>query len=172
LRLIEATDAHFAWMLTGEGTFDGLRLPAGGVDHPAVLNYLRRLAGECGSWLVVEDGEVAGLCGHKHAPTAAGAVEIGYGIVASRRGQGLATGAVKAMLGIAGEDPRIRHLRAETATDNVASQRVLEKNGFVRVGTRVDAEDGTLILWQSSPRRPAAYERRVGRTRRHESGSG
>jgi len=151
--LIEATDAHFVWMLGGEGAFDGLRLPAGGVDHPAVLKYLRRLAGELcashgpGSWLVVADGAVAGLCGYKHAPTAAGAVEIGYGIAASRRGQGLATQAVAAILAIA--DPRIRHLTAETAAGNIASQRVLEKNGFVRVGTRVDPEDGALMLWQS-----------------------
>ncbi len=135
-------------MLAGEGTHDGLRLPDGGVDHPAVLTYLRKLAGECGSWLVVDGGEVVGLCGHKHAPTAAGAVEIGYGIVASRRGQGLATAAMAAMLDIASKDLRIRHLTAETAADNIASQRVLEKNGFVRVGTRVDPEDGALVLWQ------------------------
>jgi len=152
LRLIAATDAHFVWMLSGEGTYDGLRLPAGGVDHPAVLKYLRRLAGEFGSWLVVVDGEAAGLCGHKHAPTAAGTIEIGYGIATAWRGRGLATGAVGAMLGIAAEDMRIRHLTAETAAGNIASQRVLEKNGFVRTGTRVDPEDGALILWRRSVR--------------------
>jgi RimJ/RimL family protein N-acetyltransferase len=149
VRLLAAADAHFAWMLTGEGSFDGLRLPAGGVDQPGVLKYLRRLAGALGSWLVIEDGEVAGLCGHKHAPTADGAVEIGYGIAAARRGRGLATRAVAAMLDLAAEDPRIRALTAETAADNIASQRVLEKNGFIRVGTRVDPEDGALILWRS-----------------------
>ena len=40
--LIEATDAHFAWML-GEATRpDGLQLPEGGVEPPGVLRWPRR----------------------------------------------------------------------------------------------------------------------------------
>jgi len=157
MRLIEATDAHFAWMLAGEGTFDGLHLPDGGVDRPAILKYLRRVAEDLrtqhgpGSWLVVADGVVAGLCGYKHRPTADGAVEIGYGIVASRRGQGLATRAVAEMRHLAAGDARIHRLTAETAADNVASQRVLTANGFAQAGSRIDPEDGPLILWQASP---------------------
>jgi RimJ/RimL family protein N-acetyltransferase len=38
---------------------------------------------------------------------------------------------------------------AETRVDNIASQRVLERNGFVQIGERVDAEDGPLICWQA-----------------------
>ncbi|HLZ65100.1 MAG TPA: GNAT family protein [Aliidongia sp.] len=155
MKLVEAGDAYFAWMLEGEGagTRDGLRLPSGGVDHPAVLAYLQRIAADLsdrpggGSWLVVDDGEVAGLCGHKQRPTPEGDAEIGYGIVASRRGRGLATAAVAALVDRAARDAAIARLTAETAVDNIASQRVLEKNGFVRAGTRTDPEDGPLLLW-------------------------
>jgi RimJ/RimL family protein N-acetyltransferase len=31
---------------------------------------------------------------------------------------------------------------------NIASQRVLERNGFARIGERSDLEDGELILWR------------------------
>ena len=157
MRLLEATDAHFAWMLAGEGAFEGLHLPEGGVDRPGVLKYLRRVADDLrthhgpGSWLVVADGAVAGLCGYKHGPAADGAVEIGYGIVAARRGQGLATRAVAEILRLAAGDARIRRLTAETAADNIASQRVLVANGFAQTGRRIDPEDGPLILWQASP---------------------
>ena len=154
MTLVDAEDADFAWML-GEATGprNGLRLPPGGVDQPAVLNYLRRTAASLrtghgvGSWLVAVADEIVGLCGYKHCPTPVGAVEIGYGIIAARRGQGLATQAVAALLKQAAEDGAIRRLTAETAVDNIASQRVLEKNGFARAGTRDDPDDGALILW-------------------------
>ena len=158
MKLIEAGDDHFIWMLAGEGLCGGLRLPDGGVDHPAVLKYLRRAAADLrdrpggGSWLVVDGGEVAGLCGYKRRPTPEGEVEIGYSIVASRRGQGLAAAAVASMLDRAARDPGIARLTAETAVDNIASQRVLEKNGFGRAGRRTDPEDGALILWQRAVR--------------------
>lgn len=98
---------------------------------------------------LVEAGEVAGLCGYKQSPSADGTVEIGYGVVTARRGQGLATRAVAAMVAQAAADRRISRLSAETAADNLASQRVLEKNGFLRAGTRTDPEEGRLILWAS-----------------------
>jgi RimJ/RimL family protein N-acetyltransferase len=39
-------------------------------------------------------------------------------------------------------------LIAETALTNPASARVLEKNGFVVTGTRIDPEDGALRCWR------------------------
>jgi RimJ/RimL family protein N-acetyltransferase len=101
-----------------------------------------------GAWLVVSDGEVVGLCSYKNAPDPDGKVEIGFGIAASRRRQGHATRAVTALLAIAGNDPPVRMLFAETSIANVASQRVLEKSGFTRVGSRTHKEDGDLLLWR------------------------
>lgn len=106
-----------------------------------------------GSWLIVASGEVVGLCGFKAVPDK-GVAEIGYGIAASRRKQGHATRAVAALILQASRDPEIGALRAETAIANIASQRVLERNGFVKSGTRNDPEDGDLIVWSRSLRDP------------------
>lgn len=38
-------------------------------------------------------------------------------------------------------------LTVETAISNLASRRMLERNGFIRAQTRHDEEDDDLILW-------------------------
>ena len=77
-----------------------------------------------------------------------GTVEIGYGIVASFAGRGYATRGVTLLLAEAFARPEVCAVTAETSVENPASQRVLEKNGFTRVGRREDAEDGPLICWR------------------------
>jgi RimJ/RimL family protein N-acetyltransferase len=156
--LIEATDAHFAWMLGEAPAPDGLRLPPGGVGEPWVLRWSRRkLArfGQPGNWLIVADGEVVGMCGHKTAPDAKGAVEIGYGVAAERRRLGHATRAVALAVESARNDIRVRRLVAETAVGNLPSQRALETNGFVRIGTGYDDDEGETIVWSLETAGPA-----------------
>ncbi len=155
-RLVEATDVDFAAMLRGDAVLrSGLIVPPGGVDEPFVLEHVRGIAATLhaqgytgGHWMVTADGEVVGLCGFKHVPSPAGEVEIGYGIAASRRRRGHATAAVAALLDAARRDPAVRAVMAQTAVANVASQRALEKNGFARIGTSHDPEDGELIVWR------------------------
>jgi RimJ/RimL family protein N-acetyltransferase len=167
-RLIEATDGHFAWMLGEAPPPARLSLPPGGVDEACVLRWLRRnLArfGQPGNWLVVAEGEVVGLCSHKTAPSADGAVEIGYAVAAERRRLGHATQAVSLLIRAARRDPRIRRLVAETAVGNLPSQRVLEANGFAKTGTGVDADEGDMIVWALELAEPTAlspelFERR------------
>ncbi|SHE74511.1 hypothetical protein [Devosia limi] len=55
-----------------------------------------------------------------------------------------------ALLALARADERIRTVAAETAVDNFPSQRVLEKNVFVRIGGRIDPEDGAVSCWQAA----------------------
>jgi RimJ/RimL family protein N-acetyltransferase len=130
----------------------GLRLPPGGVGDPIVLRIVREMtkklhaAGCSGAWMIVRDGEVVGLCSYKRPP-ADGRVEIGYSTAPQRRGAGIATAAVAGIARIASADPSIQALIAETAIDNLASQRVLEKNGFIRIDRRIDAADGALAGW-------------------------
>ena len=153
--LIEANDDHFAWMLGETPAPKNLRLPPGGVDDLTVLLMLRGIASDLqsqcrvGSWLIVADLEVVGLCGFKRAPKD-GVAEIGYGVAASRRRRGYATRAIAAILNLVSGDAAVRTLVAETAVANVASQDVLEVNGFVKTGTRNDPEDGELICWSRS----------------------
>ena len=64
-----------------------------------------------------------------------GAVEIGYGIMDEYQGQGYATEAIAATVTWALRQPGVICVEAETAPDNRASQRVLEKCGFLHSGT-------------------------------------
>jgi RimJ/RimL family protein N-acetyltransferase len=152
--LIETDDDDFAWMLDGATKRTELRLPPGGVDDRPVLELLRRVSTDLrrshfhGSWMIAVDGEVVGLCGCKSPPNSEGVVEIGYGVAAARRGLGYATRAVAALLEAVAQDTSVRCVVAETSVANVASQRVLESNGFVRAGERTDAMDGEFILWR------------------------
>lgn len=64
-----------------------------------------------------------------------GMAEIGYGILEKYQGQGYATEAVGAAVHWALQQPAVNSVEAETEADNRASQRVLEKCGFLPTGT-------------------------------------
>ncbi len=63
------------------------------------------------------------------------AVEIGYGVQPDHEGHGYTTEAVQAMTRWAFSQKDVMFVEAETAPDNKASQRILEKCGFVPDGT-------------------------------------
>jgi RimJ/RimL family protein N-acetyltransferase len=63
---------------------------------------------------------------------------IGYLVKREARGRGLATSAVRLVVDWAAREHGIRTFALTTNPDNVASQRVAEKAGFRRVGTRVE----------------------------------
>ena len=150
--LIEATDAHFADLIAGRVP-QGLRVAEGGVETPRMLAMLRGLSAEVSesfqpnAWLIVEDGEVVGLCSLVRTPYVGDSVMIGYGVAASRRRRGIAGRAVAQLLAWARSDYRVATVTAETAIHNGPSQRVLEANGFTRTGEREDEEDGPLLCW-------------------------
>jgi len=60
--------------------------------------------------------------------------DLGYWVSARDNGRGLATRAVRAILPIAFRDLGLHRIQAGTLLHNVRSQRVLERNGFVRFG--------------------------------------
>lgn len=68
-------------------------------------------------------------------PAKKNAVEIGYGIEPAYEGKGYTTEAVKAMIEWAFRQSGVYFVEAETEPDNKASQRILEKCGFVLDGT-------------------------------------
>ena len=80
------------------------------------------------------------LAGHVSVFDWEGQRLIGYLLGREFWGRGVATEAVRQFLHEVTERP----LRARVAATNVASRRVLEKNGFVIVGERVDPDDGVL----------------------------
>ncbi|MFF4888922.1 GNAT family N-acetyltransferase [Micromonospora chersina] len=59
---------------------------------------------------------------------------MGYWVSGSHNGRGFATRAVREIVRVAFEDLGLHRVQAETLLHNVRSQRVLERNGFVRFG--------------------------------------
>jgi len=109
---------------------EGDRLIAGLLDRkPAWL-------GEHGHRLVIErdSGLVVGAIG-LFWPPSEGNLEIGYGIVPSRRGRGYAPEATRALAEFALTAPGVHTVFANVELSNPASMRVLEKAGFHRGGT-------------------------------------
>lgn len=92
-------------------------------------------------------GLAVGSGAFKVAP-ADGAVEIGYGVCEAHSGKGYGTAAVAGLLDEAFSRRGLRSVLAETSVENEASKRVLEKNGFVRIGSRRDPLDGAVTQWR------------------------
>ena len=59
---------------------------------------------------------------------------LGYWVSAADNGRGLATAAVREIVRVAFDELGLHRVQAETLLHNVRSQRVLERNGFVRYG--------------------------------------
>lgn len=98
-------------------------------------------AGVCAFYvLVAEDGAVLGrfnLYGLED-----GAADLGYRVAQQVAGRGVATATVRELCRLAADRHGLTTLRAATSLQNVASQRVLLKAGFVQVGPADPAKVG------------------------------
>ena len=90
-----------------------------------------------------EDDVVVGELGG--AFVAPGVVEIGYEVVASCRGRGYATDAVRALVSHARERDDVERVVGHTPLERPASGRVLEKAGFVLVGEGEYEHEGVRV---------------------------
>ncbi len=87
------------------------------------------------AYAIVEDGALAGaitLTNVVRGPMQS--ANVGYWVDAPRNGRGVATAAVEAVCRLAFDDLGLHRLEAGTLPDNAASQRVLAKCGFERIG--------------------------------------
>ena len=109
----------------------------GCLDHPDQWEWYS-------IWMIeLKDGtHVGDLCFKGF--NADGSVEIGYGIKKEQQGKGYATEAVNAAVIWALQQPGVTRVEAETEPDNSASQRVLEKCGFVPSG--IIGEEGPRFI--------------------------
>jgi len=82
--------------------------------------------------LISADGTVLGLFNLRNL--AGGTAELGYRVAQQVAGRGVATTTVEEVCQLAAAQYGLRILRAATTYDNVASQRVLTKAGFVPDG--------------------------------------
>jgi len=90
--------------------------------------------------LVAEDGSVLGRFNLIFA--GGGTAELGYRVAQHVTGRGVATAAVRELCGLAAARHGLRTLKAATSRENVASQKVLAKAGFVPIGPADPAHIG------------------------------
>lgn len=76
-------------------------------------------------------------------PNAVGEIEIGYGTYEEFENKGYMTEIVRGFIEWVKSQPKIKSIIASTDKTNIASFKVLEKNGFVKVG-----ETETLLNWR------------------------
>jgi ribosomal-protein-alanine N-acetyltransferase len=100
--------------------------------HAALL--AEQEAGICHFHVLVDDaGAIAGRVNLIDVEN--GSAELGYRIAEKWAGQGLATAAVRAVIGLAATEYGLTALRAGASDRNPASQAVLTRCGFQAVGT-------------------------------------
>ena len=84
----------------------------------------------------------------KGAPNGMSTVEIGYGVARRYWNQGYATIAAGLLVAEAFATGEVESVIAHAAVENYASQRVLQKNGFVQIGELYDFQDGLLLRYE------------------------
>jgi [ribosomal protein S5]-alanine N-acetyltransferase len=82
--------------------------------------------------LVDDDGSVLGRFNLYDIED--GTADVGYRVAERVAGRGVATAGVRELCRLAASEHGVRRLRARTTHENVASQRVLAKAGFVAAG--------------------------------------
>ncbi len=102
-------------------------------------------------WIAVDNHrqQIVASAKFKGAPDETGTIEIGYGTYPVFQRRGYMTETVTGMVAWASQQPGVRRVVADTDTENVASQKVLEKCGF-RLFNRI--EEMLWFEWLSKPR--------------------
>lgn len=110
-------------------------------------------------WPVFVDDQFAGCCGIKPVPDDDSRFEIGFHFLPAFWGRGLAREAAEAVMRFATERLHVTELFAGHHPDNAASRKLLERLGFVQIGTHFFARtalDHPWMRWEigAERRRP------------------
>ncbi|MBL7890423.1 MAG: GNAT family N-acetyltransferase [Bacteroidia bacterium] len=98
-------------------------------------------------WTIIlkSENKMVGDMMIKGMPDEQGAIEIGYGTYEKYQGKGYMTEAVGLLLDWALSQPSVKKVKAETRKENIASQKILQNNGFI-----IEAEDQDYLHWHLS----------------------
>ncbi|MFF8912112.1 GNAT family N-acetyltransferase [Streptomyces sp. NPDC015032] len=110
--------------------------------HAALL--AEQATGACHFHVLVDtgaDGEGEILGRFNLVDAADGTAELGYRVAEKATGRGLATATVRRVCALAAEEYGLTTLRAATTLDNLASQAVLTRAGFVPTGEEILPSD-------------------------------
>jgi len=129
LHLRDVVDSDYTFFFDLQRDDEGAKMAAFGTrDADARALAVRWRRGTSTTKAIVLDASVVG---YVSSFTLGDELHLTYWIARSHWGRGVATAAVEQFLRVMTERP----LHASTAHDNVGSQRVLEKCGFVKTGT-------------------------------------
>lgn len=100
----------------------------------------------CSIWVITsaKDKAIVGTINFKNSPYKTKTVEVGFSVNPNYRNNGYATTALKLLSDWAFSN-KIKKITATTDKNNVASQKVLEKNSFV-----VDKNDKNIVFYSKS----------------------
>jgi len=106
-----------------------------GLDHIAMIND-KIEANEGINWAITikDNPQLIGIIGHYRIKPEHHRAEIGYMILPEFNGKGIVTEAVKAVVKYGFEEMKLHSIEAIIDPDNIASAKVLEKNGFIKEG--------------------------------------
>ena len=144
-------DALMALCNAVDRTFlsDRLPYPYTEADADWWLGMVAENEGKEGAWrAIVMDGQIVGsISVERMAEDQRNVGSIGYMILTPFWSQGIGTEAVRQICGIAFQELALERIIGEVFPENLASARVLEKNGFRLEGTKVGAvvKGGTAV---------------------------
>jgi len=95
---------------------------------------LYRGRGEKFQWIVQVDGHPAGWITLVVSNWEHGLAEVGYALSTAYQGRGIMTDSLQVLLDDLFHNTLLERIEARCAVENYGSQRVLEKNGFLREG--------------------------------------
>lgn len=141
LNLLQESDAEALFEFETENiSFFEQMVPGRGDDYFTWATFLKRHQellkeqerGFTHFYLIKDSsGNIAGRINLVDIDAAAGTAEIGFRVGESHVGKGIGNKALNLLLNIA---PAVDKIHAKTTTVNKASQKVLEKNGFIHMG--------------------------------------
>ena len=98
------------------------------------MTDLYRGRGEKFQWIVQVDGHAAGWITLVVSNWEHGLAEVGYALSSVYQGRGIMADALQILLDDLFQNTLLERIEARCAVENYGSQRVLEKNGFERIG--------------------------------------
>jgi len=86
-----------------------------------------------------EDGKIIARANLREIVLSQGLADIGYRVAKAHAGAGVASQATGHLMALAYDEWHLKQLRGFAIVSNIASCRVLEKNGFIKVGIHANS---------------------------------
>lgn len=101
-----------------------------------------------GTWYIIADQRLVGVCGFKGPPDIWGEVEIGYSVLEAEQRKGFGAEAARMLIAWAFRDLRVQIVMAETLPALTASQAILRRRGFRPVEGYTDPKLGAVLRFE------------------------